>query len=471
MIELEKLTIRKAREHLSAGDFTATELTEAYIKNIESKNNTINAYLEVFTDALATAKEADVNISNKKTSPLSGIPMAIKDNILINGKKSTSASKILEGFVAPYDATVISKLKEAGAVFLGRANMDEFAMGGSNENSAFGPVRNPYDDTRVSGGSSGGSAASVAMSGALAALGSDTGGSVRQPASFCGVVGLKPTYGSVSRFGLMAMGSSLDQIGPLTKTVGDSEIIFDIIRGKDIHDSTSIDVSKNSSVPKKLKIGVPRHFMKEGIDDDVSKNFEDSLLKLKSDGHTIVDITLPNISYSLAVYYVIMPAEASSNLARYDGVKYGNYKSGDTLLEDYVLTRTAGFGQEVRRRIMIGNYILSSGYYDAYYNKANLVRSLLGKDFNAAWKEVDCIVTPTSPVVAFKIGEKSSDPLAMYLADIFTVPANLVGIPALQVPSGFAQKEGKKLPLGIQFMAPHGKEDVLFSIGRQFFGE
>lgn len=485
-IDLKNITIRTAHEAFLKGDFSPIDLAKAYLAEIEAKNPRINAYLEVFSDVLEQAKVAETLLKNGKGSLLTGIPIAVKDNIVIKGRRAGSASKILEGYVSPYDATVIAKLKAQGAVFVGRTNMDEFAMGGSNENSAYGPVKNPHDESRVSGGSSGGSAAAVAMYGALVALGSDTGGSVRQPASFCGVVGFKPTYGGISRYGLMAMGSSLDQIGTITKNADDVEILFNAIYGNDPHDSTTLPVGaiKSSSSSKDAKavqgkvIGIPRHFMKTGIDADILANFETSLEKFKKLGYTIKEITLPNIEYSLAVYYVIMPAEASSNLARFDGVKYGALKEGSgsdqgagNLLSDYFATRTQGFGKEVRRRILLGNYILSSGYYDAYYNKANLVRELLKNDFNEAFKTVDFILTPTSPIPAFKIGEKSSDPLQMYLADIFTVTANLVEVPAISIPSGTVEREGKKLPVGIQVTAPRKADVSLFALSKDFLGE
>ena len=464
MIDLTTLTIKKAHEGLITGAFTAVQLAEAYLGEIKNKNGDVNAYLEIYEDAIAQAEEADKKIKAGDTGLLVGIPFAIKDNILIEGKKAGAASKILEGYVAPYDATAISKLKEKGVVFLGRVNMDEFAMGGSTENSAYGVTKNPLDLTRVSGGSSGGSAAAVAMNGALVSLGSDTGGSVRQPASFCGVVGLKPTYGSVSRHGLMAMGSSLDVIGPLGKTVEDVEVVFDAIKGQDKYDMTSYYEEEKTPAPTKMKIGVPKGmFDQGGIDEEVKKNFDNTVLKLEAQGHTIVPIELPYISHSLAVYYVIMPAEVSSNMARFDGMKYGALKEGKTLLEDYLNTRGEGLGKEVRRRIMLGTYVLSSGYYDAYYSKANKVRNVISADFKKAFKDVDAIITPTAPTPSFKIGEKMTDPLSMYLADIFTVTANLVGIPALSVPSGFSKE---KLPLGIQIMAPHFKEQTLFTLGK-----
>jgi len=467
-IDLSKLSIRTAHEHLVKGDFSPVELAEAYRSSLSSRNTKINAYLEVFSDIKDQA--SCVSEQLKSGSLLAGIPLAIKDNILIEGREVTSASKILVGYKASYDATVIKKLKSAGAVFLGRTNMDEFAMGGSTENSAFGVTRNPVDEARVAGGSSGGSAAAVAMDGALAALGSDTGGSVRQPASFCGVVGLKPTYGRVSRHGLMAMGSSLDQIGPITKCVDDAEILFNAMKGVDPYDATSRDFSNIDTKKGKFVIGVPRDFTdQDGIDPSVRKNFEESIVRLKAQGCEIRDIALPTIRYSLAVYYIIMPAEVSSNLARFDGVKYGLHKDGGGLLTDYLETRGQGFGKEARRRIMLGTYVLSAGYYDAYYDKANAVRELITQEFKECFSSgIDAVLTPTTPAPAFAIGEKAADPLAMYLADIFTVTANIAGIPALSVPSGTTLVSGKKLPLGIQFMADYGREDVLFSVGKMF---
>lgn len=484
MINLSKLTIKSAHESLVKGEFTARELAQAYLDAIAAKDggkdgkDGIGAYLEVYEDVLAQADAAQKLVSPSR--PLAGIPLAIKDNILIEGKKASSASKILEGYVAPYDATAIKKLKDAGAVFIGRANMDEFAMGSSTENSAYKTTKNPHDLSRVAGGSSGGSVAAVAADMALGALGSDTGGSVRQPASYCGVVGLKPSYGSISRHGLMAMGSSLDVIGPVAKTVGDVEILFDVMQGKDTYDSTSIDVAnyrkKAAGVGMgktgKPVIGVPRAFLSgDGIDKDVMAAFEASIARFEELGYEVKDIELPNIGYSLAVYYVIMPAEVSTNLARFDGVKYGAYKEGATGIEDYFETRGAFFGREARRRIMLGAYVLSSGYYDAYYNKANAVRELLKADFRKAFGSVDAIITPTAPAVAFKIGEKVSDPVAMYLEDIFTVTANLVGVPAISIPAGAKEIDGKSLPIGVQLTASHGREDVLFALGKDFLGE
>lgn len=470
-MELKNLTIKEARKLLDSKQLSVVELVNFYLKNIEEKNKELNVYLEVFDDVLEQAKKAQEMIDGGGAKSLTGIPLAIKDNILIKGKKVSAASKILENYTAVYDATVIKKLIDEGAIFLGRVNMDEFAMGGSTENSAFGVTRNPFDTERVAGGSSGGSAAAVAACMAMAALGSDTGGSVREPASFCGVVGLKPTYGSVSRYGLIAMGSSLDVIGPIAKTVTDSEIIFDAIKGKDRMDSTSIEIENSKLKIKNLRIGVPYHLLdQEGVSKEVKENFEASVEKLKNLGFEIVDIKLKNIDKSLAVYYIVMPAEVSSNMARFDGQRYGLSKNAENLLEVYKKTRGEGLGKEVRRRIILGTYVLSTGYYDAYYGKALEVRKIIRSEFEKAFEEVDAILTPTAPSPAFRIGDKS-DPLEMYLADIFTVTANIVGIPAVSIPSGSAKVDGKSLPLGIQLMAPQMSENILFDIGKSFLGE
>lgn len=485
-IDLPNFTIKKTHEHLKAGDFTAVELTQAYLDVIAEKNKDVNAYLEVFDDALAAARSADAKIQDstskkQEVGMLTGIPCAIKDNILIKGKIASSASKILENYHATYNATVISRLGKEGAVFLGRTNMDEFAMGGSTENSAFGVTKNPFDLTRVAGGSSGGSAAAVAMGGALFALGSDTGGSIRQPASFCGVVGLKPTYGAVSRYGVMAMGSSLDQIGPLTKTVTDAEIVFNAVKGRDGKDGTIAEGEMRKENEERRRgakkiIGVPRHFLTgDGIDKEVMRAFEASLVSFKGKGYEIREVRLPNISYALMAYYIIMPAEVSSNMARFDGVKYGLHVDGKNGIDDYFETRRAGFGREVIRRILLGTYVLSSGYYDAYYNRANAVRAMITDDFKTAFDPsvggFDLIATPTAPSPAFKVGEKSDDPVAMYLEDIFTVTANITGMPAISIPAGNALKEGRELPVGLQLTARHGDEAALFAAGKDFLGE
>lgn len=463
-MDLSNLTIAATRKALDAKEFSAVELTDSYLAEIEKKDGDIHAYLEIWKDsAKEEAKTADERIAKGEALSLTGIPIAMKDNILIKGRIASSASKILEKYRASYDATVTKKLKDAGAVFLGRTNMDEFAMGGSTENSAFGPTKNPLDLTRVPGGSSGGSAAAVAGDLALASLGSDTGGSIREPASFTSLVGLKPTYGSVSRFGLMAMGSSLDQIGPFAKSVEDAKILFDAIRGFDANDSTSLkDAAAAFKQPK--VIGVPRAFLQSGIDADVLAQFEATLESLKGKGYEIRDIELPNVPHSLAVYYIIMPAEASTNLARFDGIRYGLSVPAADIAGVYEKSRGQGFGPEVRRRILVGTFVLSSGYADAYYRKARAVRSLIRADFEKAFSGVDLIATPTVPTPAFKLGEKS-DPLSMYAADIFTVPVNLAGIPAISIPAGSVARDGKSLPVGFQLIAPHGAEDVLFAAG------
>lgn len=428
-----------------------------YLAKAKEENHKLNAYLEIFDDVLEQEKE-------RRSGPLSEMTFAIKDNILIKGRISSSASKILSNYVASYDATVIRKLRDAGAVFLGRTNMDEFAMGASTENSAFGVTKNPHDLTRVPGGSSGGSAAAVAAGLADAALGSDTGGSIRQPASFCGVVGLKPTYGRVSRFGLTALASSLDQIGPITKTVADAELIYQVIAGPDENDATTFNPAPAPTGPvEQLKIGVPWHLLAEGVEKEVLANLEATLEKLKQVGHEIFDIKLPAAKYSLACYYIIMPAEASTNLARFDGLRYGLKQEGEDLLGDYLGTRGAGFGPETRRRIILGTYVLSAGYYDAYYGQAVRVRKVIREDFARAFAQVDVIALPTAPTTAFRIGEKADDPLQMYLADIFTAPANIAGLPAISIPTG---KDSKNLPIGTQLLAPHWCESRLFALGK-----
>ncbi len=482
-MDFNSLTIEKLQAGIKKGDFSFLEVAMHFLKNIEEKNKNLNAYLEVFGDVQARAKKMDEGLKKSSVlNPLAGAPLAIKDNILIKGKTATSASKILEGYKAPYWSTVAKKLDKANALFLGRTNMDEFAMGSSTENSAFGVVRNPHDTKRVSGGSSGGSAAAVASGMALASLGSDTGGSVRQPASFCGVVGLKPTYGSVSRYGLMAMGSSLDVIGPITKTVADSKLVYEAIKGKDKMDSTSVSESDygepKTERKEKLKVGVPEYLEDFDLSKELKKTFYKNLDKLKDRGFEIKKVNLPNLKYALAVYYIIMPAEVSTNLARFDGIKYGAKMEGKNLMEDYLKTRGELFGKEVRRRIFLGTYVLSAGYRDAYYKKAKMVRDLIIKDYKRVFNEIDVIATPTVPTPAFKTGEKVN-PLSMYMTDIFTVPANLAGTPAISVPMGkvskeksnlprtFSTRKARGLPVGIQFTAPHMREDLLFQAGEK----
>lgn len=478
-MNLDTLTIAEARRVLDAKEYSALELTNAHLDAIAEKNPAIHAYLEVWGDsARAEAKAADERIARGESQPLTGIPIAVKDNILIEGRTASAASKILENYTASYDATVIKRLKNQSAVFLGRTNMDEFALGSSTENSAFGPTKNPHDTSRVPGGTSGGSAAAVASGMALGALGSDTGGSIRQPSAFCGVAGLKPTYGAVSRFGLIAAASSLDQIGTIGKTVEDAQLLFEGIRGHDENDSTSLfDSPKHAAeaVPdgsgvrreeKPKRIGVPRDLFADSLDTDAREQFEESLNILRAKGYEIKDITLfDNPQVPLAVYYVINPAEVSTNLERFDGIRYGLSIPAETIQEVYTKTRTAGFGPEVRRRILVGTFVLSSGYADEYYRKALAVREIICADFARAFESVDAIVTPTTPGPAFEFGSKS-DPLAMYLEDIFTVPVNLAGVPAISVPGGTVTKNGARLPVGFQIIGAHGTEEALFAIGK-----
>ena len=468
MTKLNELTITEAAKKLRAKECTVEELWNACSAAAKEKNEGLHAYLEIFekdTDAIAAAQK---RIDEGDAPPLCGIPLAIKDNILIEGQIASAASKILENHKAVYDSTVIQKLKQQGALFVGRTNLDEFAMGSSTENSAYGPSKNPHDPSRVPGGSSGGSAAAVAGHMALGALGTDTGGSIRQPAAHCGLVGFKPTYGSVSRYGLIALGSSLDQAGPLAKSVEDARLLYDAIQGKDEKDATSIDLSiyEAKKFPEKLRIGVPEDLLKEGVDEDVKKQFEETLEVFRKKGHTTVPVSLPTSSYALATYYVIMPAEASTNLSRFDGVRYGKHIEGETLLEDYMNTRTEGFGPEPTRRILLGTFVLSSGYIDAYYRKATATRALLRKEYEEAFTACDVIAFPTTPSPAFKFGEKH-DPVSMYLEDVFTVTANLTGMPAISVPMGMVEREGTKLPIGIHFTAPLGADNELFTIAKQ----
>jgi aspartyl-tRNA(Asn)/glutamyl-tRNA(Gln) amidotransferase subunit A len=470
-LDLNLLTVASTRNAVEQRQVTATSLAEGFYKKIESEDKQINAYLTLCKDR-AFAKAAQIDAMADKGEalpPLAGVPIAIKDVMVTNGVRTTAGSKIIGNFIPPYDCTAVSRLEAAGAVILGKVNCDEFAMGSSNENSAYGPVRNPRDLTRVPGGSSGGSAAAVAAGTAVAALGSDTGGSIRQPAAFCGVVGLMPTYGRVSRYGLIAFASSLDHIGPLTKSVSDSALILEQMAGRDPMDSTSANIpvpeySAEIEKPVKgLRIGVPREYFAEGLDAEVRRAVERSIQNLASAGCEVVPISLPHTKYAIPTYYVIATAEASSNLARYDGVRYG-YRSPEstTLSKMYRRTRDEGFGAEVKRRIMLGTYVLSAGYYDAYYLKAQRVRSLLTRDFEQAFQKVDAIIAPTTPTPAFKLGEKSDDPLAMYLADIYTVTADLAGVPGISVPCG-TSKEG--LPIGLQILGRHFDEPTLFRLG------
>ena len=468
---LTDLTIAQAHEGLKAKEFSAVELCRAHLENIKTKDKEVFSFLAIREDsALLDAKKIDDLISTAKDFPvLAGIPVAIKDIILVEGMKCTAASKILENYVAPYDATVVKKLKKQGAVILGKTNLDEFAMGSSTENSWFGPTRNPHDLTRVPGGSSGGSAAAVAGKMALGALGSDTGGSIRLPASFCGVVGLKPTYGAVSRFGLIAFASSLDQIGPITKTVEDAKIVFEAIAGKDKMDSTSVVVPATDNGKLKienLRLGVPKEYFVKGIDPAVEKLVKEAISKYEKAGAKIIEVSLPHTEYALAAYYIINPSEASANLARFDGIKYGFSKKEKSLLDVYLKSRGEGFGAEVRRRIMLGTFALSSGYYEAYYKRAQKVRTKVIEDFNNAFKKVEMILTPTSPVLPFKIGEKIEDPLSMYLVDVYTVSVNLAGLPALSLPCGTVGN----LPVGLQIIGRPFKENQIFGAASFFEG-
>ncbi len=465
-MNLTQLTLQEARTKLDAKEITVKDLVGAYRENIEAKNEELNIFLEVFDDIDAQVDAAQAIIDAGEAQTLTGIPIALKDNICIKGRIASAASKYLEEYTAPYNATVTEKLLPQTPIFLGRVNMDEFAMGGSTENSAYGVTKNPHDTDRVPGGSSGGSATAVAAECALLTLGSDTGGSIRQPASFCGVVGLKPTYGSVSRHGLMAMSSSLDVIGPITKTVADAKSTFDIIKGKDPLDSTS-DEKDPVERKESYKIGVPRAFLTDEMDADVLEAFEQDLKALQEQGHEVVNVELPSLKYSLAVYYIIMPSEVSSNMSRYDGVRFGAHIEGKTLEDDYKKTRSEFLGEEVKRRIMLGTYALSSGYYDAYYNKAWQVRTKMKEEIAKVFESVDVIMLPTSPTPAFKVGENTEDPLKMYLTDILTVSVNLVGVPAISIPSQSVDRDGKQLPVGSQILGPHFHEEWLFDLGGQ----
>lgn len=466
MKDLTKLTIRECHEGLKRGDFTSVDLTKAYLENIKKFNKDINAFLLVDEKgALEQAEMADEKIKKGDFGLLCGIPCAIKDNILVKDLKCTAASKMLENYVAIYDATVIERLRHEGAVILGKTNLDEFAFGSSCENSAFGPTKNPYDKTRVAGGSSGGSAAAVAANMACYALGSDTGCSIRLPASFCGVVGLKTTYGAVSRYGLIASASSIDQIGPLAKTVEDAEIILGVISGKDKMDATTadFDYKEEKLRLKGLKIGLPKEYFGAGLDKNVEKVIRSAIKKFEDNGAEVIEINMPSFEFALACYYIIQPAEASANLARFDGIKYGLSIQDGNLLDVYLKSKGQGFGPETKRRIMIGTYTLSSGYYDAYYKKAQEVRQMVKEDFKKAFEKIDVIMGPVVPYPAFKIGEKFDDPLSMYLADINTVPVNLAGVPGVSVPAG---KIGD-LPVGLQIIGNHFQENKVLSIASQ----
>ncbi len=462
------VTIHEAHQLLKEKKISSVELTKHYLERIKKVEPKVKAFTTITEElALQQAKKADEAIAAGKVQPLTGIPIAIKDVICTKGIRTTCSSKMLENFVPPYDAMVMEKLNAAGAVMVGKANMDEFAMGSSTENSAFFTTHNPWDLDRVPGGSSGGSAVAVAAGEAVSSLGSDTGGSIRQPAGFCSVVGMKPTYGRVSRYGLVAFASSLDQIGPLTQDVTDCALVMNVISGYDKRDSTSVPEAVpdyiNSLKPdlKGMKLGIPKEYYVEGMQKGVADAMKIALKKLEELGAKLEEVSLPHTPYALAVYYIIAPSEASANLARYDGVKYGYSYKGDTMWESMEKTRENGFGPEVKRRIMLGTYALSAGFYDAWYLKAQKVRTLIRREFDAVFEKYDALVTPTSPTVPFKIGERADDPLAMYLSDICTLPANIAGVPGISIPAGFVDG----LPVGMQFIGKHFSEETLLRVG------
>lgn len=469
--ELTDWTLLGAREALRGGQVSAVDLAEAYLARIEAVEPRLHAFVTVTADrARAQARAADARRAAGEDAPLLGLPIALKDVLCTTGVRTTCSSRILEGFVPPYNATVVERLAAAGAVTLGKTNMDEFAMGSSTENSAFYPTRNPWDLDRVPGGSSGGSAAVVGAWAAPAALGSDTGGSIRQPAALCGVVGMKPTYGRVSRFGLIAFASSLDQIGPFARTAADCALLLNVVAGHDPNDATSLPepvpdyLAALEGDLRGLRVGVPREYFGAGMEPGVDAAVRAAIDQLAALGASVGEVSLPHTEYGVAVYYLIAPAEASANLARYDGVKYGYAAPASTLLDAYMRTRDRGFGREVKRRIMLGTYALSTGYYDAYYLKAQKVRTLIKGDFDRAFEQYDVLAAPTSPTVAFRIGERVEDPLAMYLSDVCTIPVNLAGLPGISVPCGFADG----LPVGLQLITPPLEEGRLFQIAHRY---
>ncbi len=467
-------TIQCLRGKLVDKKTTSVASTEAYLKKIKETNKRLNSFITVCDDyALTRAAEVDKKLgSGNNVGPLAGIPIGIKDILTTKGIKTTCGSKILQNYIPPYSATAVKKLEDAGAIIVGKLNMDEFAMGSSSEHSAFGPVKNPVNEKMIPGGSSGGSAAAIAADQCVVTLGTDTGGSIRQPAALCGVVGLKPTYGRVSRYGLVAFASSLDQIGSFTHSVEDAAIVLNVISGRDKNDSTSIDreVPDFTGSLKKdikgLKIGVPKEYFIKGTDKEIDASVRTAIENMKKLGAEIVEISLPHTEYAVPCYYIIAPAEASANLARFDGIRYGHRsKKSDVLKELYENSRTEGFGPEVTLRIMVGTYVLSSGYYDAYYRKAQCVRTLIKNDFQDAFKRVDAIVTPTSPTPAFKLGDRLDDPVKMYLADIFTIPVNLAGLPAISIPCG---KTKKDLPIGMQIIGKHFDEETILRVAHNY---
>jgi len=468
-MNLSALTLHEASKRLRSRELSSQELTEAVFQRISEAEEKVQSYLTLCKDsALEQAKRADALLrAGANLNPLLGIPIAVKDNFLTLGIKTTCASKILDDFIPPYDATVVKNIRAAGAVITGKTNLDEFAMGSSTENSAFFPTRNPWDATRVPGGSSGGSAAAVAADECIASLGTDTGGSIRQPAACCGIVGLKPTYGRVSRYGIIAFASSMDQVGPLTKNVEDCALVLQAIAGHDPRDSTSADkfvptyAAALTSDIKALRLGIPKEYFTSGMQPEVANAVRQAISQLAQHGAIVEEISLPHTEYAVAVYYIVATAEASSNLARYDGMRYGYRAPARDLAESYMLSREAGFRTEVKRRIILGTYVLSAGYYDAYYLKAQKVRALIKRDFDEAFKTCDAIITPTAPTTAFKIGEKIQDPLQMYLSDLCTISVNLAGLPALSLPCGF---DSQGLPVGIQMIGKHFDESTILNI-------
>lgn len=473
-MELHYLSISEASRLIRDKEISPVELTSAVLDRAEKLDKRLNSYVTLLKDsAVKTAEKAEKDIMDGNyLGPLHGIPLSLKDIFVTKGTRSTCGSKMLENFISPYDSTVAAKLKSSGAVIIGKNNMDEFAMGSSNETSFFGPVRNPWDAERVPGGSSGGSCAAAAAGLCLGSVGTDTGGSIRQPSALCGVVGLKPTYGRVSRYGMIAFASSLDQAGPITRTVEDTSIILNAISGADHHDSTSVDVevpdftARLNKDIKGIKIGIPKEYFIEGMDEDVRSAVDLAIRKLEKLGADIVEISLPHTRYAVSTYYIIAPSEASSNLARYDGVKYG-YRTKDpkTLRDLHFKSRSEGFGNEVKRRIMLGTYALSSGYYDAYYVKAQKVRALIKQDFSRAWEKVDVIATPTSHETAFKIGEKTDSPVKMYLSDLLTIPCNIAGLPGISVPCGFSRDN---LPIGLQLIGKAFDEETIIQVASSY---
>lgn len=472
-MKVHDLTIRELHDRLRRGDLTSTELTQALFDRIEDTDGKIGAYLTVCRDrGMAEARAADARLADgDASSKLLGIPFALKDVLLTDGVPTTCASRMLQGFTPPFDATAVRRLKEAGAVLLGKTNMDEFAMGSSTENSGFSVTRNPWNPDRVPGGSSGGSAAAVAAGQCVAALGTDTGGSIRQPAAFCGVVGLKPTYGRVSRFGVVAYASSLDQVGPITRDVSDCALALRAIAGHDPADSTSVDApvpdyaAELSRGASGLRVGVPREYFAAGMQPEVEQAVRQGVREIEKAGAEAVEVSLPRTGYAVAAYYVIATAEASSNLARYDGMRYGPRAQAEDLTSTYTKSRSQGFGPEVKRRIMLGAYVLSAGYYDAYYLKAQKARTLVRQDFESVLRQCDAIVAPTTPTTAFRIREMTEDPLRMYLSDIFTIPANLAGLPALSLPCGF---DRAGLPIGMQIIGRPFDESTVLRLGHAF---